>query len=182
VESATQTPEAVRRKSSANRSAEARKSHGRSRLSNGTKLLPDSDGRLKINRRFRDIASAILSDQSGEDRCSESRKQLIRRFAAAACLAEQMEAKLGKGEEIDITQHALLVSTMVRVAQRIGIDRVPKLVTPTISEYLTMRGAGAQASHNGTVRNGTALDLKIDQHDEAIDADHSPASRRGSRK
>jgi hypothetical protein len=29
-------------------------------------------------------------------RCSESRTQLIRRFAAAAVLAEQMESKLAK--------------------------------------------------------------------------------------
>jgi hypothetical protein len=39
--------------------------------------------------------------------CSESRKQLIRRFAAAAVIAEQMEAKLARGEDISITDHAI---------------------------------------------------------------------------
>jgi hypothetical protein len=38
-------------------------------------------------------------------------------------LAEQMEARLTRGEQIDIQEYSLLVSTMVRVAQRIGIER-----------------------------------------------------------
>ena len=63
-------------------------------------MLPDVDGRSGIARRFRDIASAILVDQGGEAQCSESRKQLVRRFAAAAVLAEQMEA--GRGEHNSI--------------------------------------------------------------------------------
>jgi hypothetical protein len=62
--------------------------------------------------------------------------QLIRRFAASAVLAEQMEAQLAQGLSIDIQQHALLISGMVRVAQRIGLDRIPRNVTPTLSEYL----------------------------------------------
>jgi hypothetical protein len=59
------------------------------------------------------IANAILVDQGGEDQCSESRKQLIRRFAAAAVLAEQMEADLARGMPIDIQKHATLSSTLV---------------------------------------------------------------------
>jgi hypothetical protein len=37
-----------------------------------------------------------------------------------------MEARLARGEQIDIQEYSLVVSTMVRVAQRIGIDRVPR--------------------------------------------------------
>jgi hypothetical protein len=112
------------------------KSKGRSRVSNGAEVLPGIDGRSLVARRYRDIAGAILVDQGGEDLCSESRKQLVRRFAAAAVLAEQMEAKLARGEEIDIQEHALLCSTLVRVAQRIGIDRIPKNVTPSLGQLL----------------------------------------------
>jgi hypothetical protein len=113
-----------------------RKAQARSRLSNGRELLPNVDGRSLIARRYRDIMSAIASDQGGADRLSETRLQLIRRFAAAACLAEQLEARLARGEQIDIQEHALLVSTMVRVAQRIGVDRVPRDVVPCLAEYL----------------------------------------------
>jgi hypothetical protein len=53
----------------------------------------------------------------------------VRRFAAAAVLAEQMESRLANGEQIDI-QHALLCSTLTRLAQRIGIERRARDVTP----------------------------------------------------
>lgn len=118
-----------------------RKSHARARVSNGRDLLPGVDGRSAIARRYRDIASAIIADQGGADRLSESRQQLIRRFAAAAVLAEAMEARLANGETIDISEHALLCSTLVRVAQRIGINRAQKVV-PSLHEYLD----GAAAS------------------------------------
>jgi hypothetical protein len=123
------TGEIVRRKSAGSRAAYPRKSHGRSRVSNGHDVLPNVDGRSIIARRFRDIVSAILVDQGGVDQCSESRTQLIRRFAAAAVLAEQMESKLANGAQIDIQEHATLSSTLVRLAQRIGINRVAKDIT-----------------------------------------------------
>jgi hypothetical protein len=107
-----------------------RSSKQRSRLTNGTALLPDIDGRSAIARRFKDIASRILADQGGADQCSETRVQLVRRFAAAAVLAEQMESRLANGEQIDIQQHALLCSTLTRLAQRIGIERRARDVTP----------------------------------------------------
>lgn len=110
----------------------------RSRVTNGKELLPGVDGRSPIAKRFRDIASAILIDQGGVDRCSESRKQLIRRFAAAAVLAEQVEAKLANGEDIDIQQHATLSSTLVRLAQRIGIERVAKDVELNLGDFMRM--------------------------------------------
>jgi hypothetical protein len=61
---------------------------------------------------------------------------LIRRFSAAAVLAEQLEAKLANGEEIDIAQHALLCSSLVRLSARIGIDRRAKKVVPTLDQYM----------------------------------------------
>jgi hypothetical protein len=114
----------------------SRKSHGRSRVSNGHDLLPNVDGRSLVARRYRDISSAIIVDQGGLGRCSESRLQLIRRFAAAAVLAEQLEGRLANGEQIDIQQHATLSSTLVRLAQRIGIDRVAKDIPPSLDQYL----------------------------------------------
>jgi hypothetical protein len=120
---------------------ERRPSKQRSRLTNGKDLLPDIDGRSAAARRFKDITSQVLIDQGGIDQCSESRLQLVRRFAAAAVLAEQMEAALVRGEQIDIAEHGLLCSTLVRIAQRIGINRVPKNVTPHLHDYLEAHAA-----------------------------------------
>lgn len=128
TEARAETGEVVQSKSVGNRAAYPRKWHGRSRVSNGHDLLPDIDGRSVIARRYRDITSAIMVDQGGAVQCSESRQQLIRRFAASAVLAEQLESRLANGEDIDVQQHALLCSSLVRLAQRIGIDRVPREV------------------------------------------------------
>ncbi len=110
----------------------------RSRVSNGKDLLAGIDQRTAVYRRYRDIIAAITTDQGGVERCSESRKQLIRRFSAISVLAEQAEAKLAAGEEIDIAQFALLSSTLTRLVSRLGINRVAKDVGPTLSDYLPM--------------------------------------------
>ena len=119
-----------------------RRSPGRSRLTNKKELLPGVDGRTIIYRRFRDIASQIAADQGGLDQLSEARLQLVRRFAATAVLAEQLEADLANGQEIDIERHALLCSTLTRLAQRIGIDRRARNITPTLSQYMEERAEG----------------------------------------
>lgn len=76
------------------------------------------------------------SDQGGVDRCSETRMQLIRRFASGAVLAEELEARLARGENVDISEYALLSSTLVRLANRIGIERVARDISPTLSDIL----------------------------------------------
>jgi hypothetical protein len=114
-----------------------RKPRNRSRVANDHSVLPDVDGRGIVARRFKDIAGAILADLAGPDQCSETRKQLIRRFAAAAVLAEQMESRLANGEQIDIAVHAMLSNTLVRLAAKIGIERVPRDVSsPSLNDYL----------------------------------------------
>ena len=118
---------------SARLSATSRKRQARSRVSNGKELLPGVDGRSLVARRYRDVANAILTDQADGANCTEARLQLIRRFSAAAVLAEQLEARLANGEAIDIAEHALLCSTLTRLAQRIGIDRATSRNTRTLS-------------------------------------------------
>ena len=116
-----------------------RKASARSRISNGADILPDVDGRSAVARRYRDIAAQIIADMGGASQCAEARIQLIRRFAAAAVLAERLEAQLANGHSIDITDHALLCSNLVRLAQRIGIDRRSRDTTPSLSQYLQLR-------------------------------------------
>jgi hypothetical protein len=121
-----------------------RKSHGRDRVSNGRDVLPNTDGRLLIAKRYKTIASAIAVDSGGSDACSEAKLQLIRRFAAAAVLAEQMESRLANGEEINVERHALLVSSMVRITRQLGLGRVAKDVTLTLDQYLHSKQEAAE--------------------------------------
>jgi hypothetical protein len=107
----------------------------RSRVSNGREVLPGVDQRSAVARRYRDLIGAIVTDQGGAAQLSEARMQLVRRFAAASVLAEQMEARLACGERIDISEHALLCSSLVRLSSRIGINRMSKSVE-TLADYL----------------------------------------------
>jgi hypothetical protein len=112
------------------------KDHRRSRVTNGSALLPGIDGRSPTAKRYKDLVCIIVADQGGADMLSEARMQLIRRFAAAACLAEQMEARVVAGEKIDLEEHAKLSSTLVRIVNHLGLERVPRDVTPYVGEVI----------------------------------------------
>jgi hypothetical protein len=94
------------------------------------------DGRTRLAKRFKEIVAAIEKDQGGSDRLSEARLQLIRRFAATAVLAEQIEVRLASGEEINSQEHALLSSSLVRLVAKIGINRTAKNITPVLDQYV----------------------------------------------
>lgn len=98
--------------------------------------MVSSSGRAQ---RYREITQVMLAEQGGVEKCSAGRQQLIRRFAAAAVLAEQIEAELARGDWVDIKEYALLASTLVRIAQCIGIDRPANNNTPSLREYLSAK-------------------------------------------
>jgi len=50
-----------------------------------------------------------------------------------------LSKKLANCHSINITDHGLLSSTLVRLAQRIGIDRRSRNITPSLSEYLELQ-------------------------------------------
>lgn len=112
----------------------------RSRVSNGAVILPGVDGRSALARRFRDIAGQITTDLGGADRMSEVKCQLVRRFAGAAALAEQLEAKVANGQPIDISEHSALTSSLVRIANKIGVTRSMKKL-PDLRDYVEGRAS-----------------------------------------
>jgi hypothetical protein len=121
----------------------ARKRRGKDRIPGKTRVglaadlqsLSDIDGRFRTAKRFRAIVAALVADAGGAGQCAEAKRQLIRRFGAAAVLAEALEARLAAGEEVDIERHALLCSTLCRLAARIGTNRVPREIAP-LDAYL----------------------------------------------
>ena len=112
-----------------------RKVQARSRITNGRELLPGVDGRSAAARRFYDLVASLTSDAGGDAAMSETRRQLVRRFAALAVLAETMESRLTVGETIDLAEYCTTSSTLVRLASRLGLGRAQKLV-PQLRDYL----------------------------------------------
>jgi hypothetical protein len=115
---------------------DVRKQKGRSRVTNHKDLLPQLDGRSSAARRFRDLVSAFITDMGGADQCSDIKLGLLRRLAAVTVQAEVLEAKMINGEQVDIGTLCTLASTTVRLSQRLGIERVPKLVEPTLTDLI----------------------------------------------
>jgi hypothetical protein len=106
----------------------------RSRVTNHKDLLPGLDGRSASARRYRDLVNSYIADMGGLDRCSDIKLGLLRRLAAVTVQAEVLEAKMVNGEQVDIGTLCTLASTTVRLSQRLGIERVPKDISPTLAD------------------------------------------------
>jgi hypothetical protein len=92
-------------------SLDRQSSRQRSRITNARSLLPDLDGRSRLARHFRDIQNSTVADQGGPEH-----------------------------EEIDVSQHALLCSSLVRIANKIGINRIAKDITSASLTRLASTG------------------------------------------
>jgi hypothetical protein len=93
------------------------------------------DGRTQAARQFSAIAEAICRDLGGEDRLSALQKHLIEAFAGAALCVHTLNAKLLLGQPVDVTEVSQVCSAMVRIASKLGCDRVPRDVT-TLGDIL----------------------------------------------
>jgi hypothetical protein len=100
------------------------------------------DRRTAAVQRFDAVSAAIAADLGGEEHLSTIAKHLIEAFAGVALHVGDLNARLIIGEDVDAGEHSQAVSTMVRVAQRIGVNRVARDVTPSLQDYLSQHYAG----------------------------------------
>jgi hypothetical protein len=128
---------------SANNSAvvEGSKGRQRSRVTNGSALLPGVDGRSAWVRRCKDILEAHLSDLGGEDNTSAAERSLIRRAAVITTELEMMEARFAAAGHADPTELDLYQRTagnLRRLLEAIGLQRRAKPL-PDLDTFLEMR-------------------------------------------
>ena len=122
---------------------------GRSRISNGTKLLPDVDGRSLWARRYRDVYAALVADAGGDDVVSEAAKAIMRRAATLATELERREAafaQAGCASGDDLDMFARVSGTLARLLERVGIERKPRDITPKLADYIAAKGAQKAAA------------------------------------
>lgn len=111
---------------------------GRSRVTNGSKLLPLADGRSVTARRFRDLYEDIATDLGGLDLLSEGQKQLIRRAAMLSAESERLEALSARGEAgFDIDLYGMLCDRLGRLFGRLGLERVARPVSDSGATILS---------------------------------------------
>lgn len=119
------------------------KTKARSRVTNGVGLLPSVDGRSSWARIMRDTLSAMLTHLGGADLASEPQRMLARRVAALEAELIHLEDKFARaraeGREpnaADLDLYSRIASAQRRHLEAIGLQRVPRDITPDLSDYI----------------------------------------------
>ena len=106
------------------------KSTGKVRLLSLARL----DGRTVAAKRARELIESIEVDLGGSDSLSEGTKQLVQRAAVLGTYVESCEAQWLAGKAVDLTNYLAAINAQRRVLATIGLQRVPRDVTPTLDE------------------------------------------------
>src|SRR5260370_4471940 len=95
-----------------------RKDRQKSRITNGSALLPGVDGRSPWVRRCKDVISSHLSDLGGVDNTSAAERSLIRRVSVMTVELERLEATFalaGEAAPNDLHLYSRITGNMSRV-------------------------------------------------------------------
>jgi hypothetical protein len=114
---------------------------GRSRVSNGSCLLPDVPGTSPWVRRCKDIIATHLSDLGGMDNTSAAERSLIRRASVLTVELERLEskfAKAGEASERDLDLYQRTAGNLRRLLESVGIQRRARTVLD-MDSFLQLR-------------------------------------------
>jgi hypothetical protein len=117
---------------------EQRKAHGRSRITNGSALLPGVDQRSAWVRRCKDLLAAHIADLGGDSNISEAERALIRRAVTLIVECERREvgfAQAGEVSDAALAIYQTTVNTLRRTLEALGLKRRAKDVT-TLGDLL----------------------------------------------
>jgi hypothetical protein len=89
---------------------------------------------------FDRLVASVSEDLGGADRLSTVQKGLVEAFAAASVVLNDLNVRALLGQQISLADHAAAISSLVRVAARIGMQRVPRDVTPDPLVYARTHG------------------------------------------
>ena len=125
-------------KSPASSIAEARpKPEGRSRISNGSSLLPGVDGRSTWVRRLRDLIGLHTSDLGGDDAVSEAERSIVRRIATLEVELERMEvgfAVTGQAQPAQLDLYQRTANSLRRLLESVGLERRAREVPQSLAD------------------------------------------------
>jgi hypothetical protein len=118
-------------------SVEQPKDKQRSRITNGSALLPGVDGRSAWVRRAKDVIAAHLSDIPD---ASAAERSIIRRAAVLTVELERLEAAFAVAGEADpeaLDLYGRTSGNLRRLLEAVGLQRRARDVTlPSLREYL----------------------------------------------
>ena len=120
----------------------------RSRVSNGSAVLDNVDGRSAVARRYRDILNELISDLGGDP--SGAQSAIARRASALCVVCEQAEAEMVAGGALDLAEFTTAANSLRRLLSDLGLERRAKDITPSLEKYLASGLAKPVASHPTT--------------------------------
>ena len=108
----------------------------RSRVTNRSDLLRGIDGRSAEARRYRDLIEGFAADFDDAPP-GERELALIRQAAAMSVQAEALQARIVRGEDVDLEQLTRLSNVLTRTLKELGIrKRRAQKPPPTLRESL----------------------------------------------
>jgi hypothetical protein len=145
-------------------------SRQRSRVTNGSTLLPGIDQRSAWVRRCKDVISSHLSDMGGEDNTSAAERSIIRRASVMTVELEQLEARFATAGEAcasDLDLYQRTAANLRRLLEAVGLQRRAKDISPTLSDLLREDWADQQRAEAAAEK---AADVpKEDEPAEMVD-------------
>ena len=114
----------------------------RSKITNGAALFDEGvDGRGAWPRRLRDLLALHIADLGGEAMVSAAERSIIRRVSTITVELELLEKKFalkGTGAAADdLTLYFTGSNTLKRLLEAVGLKRVARDITPTLSDLLS---------------------------------------------
>lgn len=89
----------------------------------------------------------------GIDNCSAAERSIIRRAAVLTTELEQLEARFataGQADAGDLETYQRCANSLRRLLEAVGLQRRPRDVTPSLSEYLAQLQAEDEAKARAT--------------------------------
>jgi hypothetical protein len=114
----------------------ARRDPLKSRITNGSALLPGIDGRSAWVRRCKDVIAEHVADLGGVESTSAAERSIIRRASALTVELERLEAKFAAANaasDSDLDLYQRTAGNLRRLLEAIGIQRRPRDVTDPLS-------------------------------------------------
>lgn len=122
----------------------ARKQTNRSRVTNGSAVLPGVDGRSTWVRRLRDLQALHIADLGGDANVSEAERSIVRRAATLTVELERMEAAFataGEAKPSDLGTYVTTTNALRRLLADLGLDRKASKGLPSLSAYVASKKA-----------------------------------------
>jgi hypothetical protein len=111
--------------------------------------LDDLDRRTLAAQRALALQDKLISERGGVENLSALRVEVLRSVSVLTAMVEHVQAQWLLGEQIDVAAIATIINARRREAELIGLDPLPKDVSPDLRDYLVGARSEGPAAPGG---------------------------------